>query len=373
MAETLKSRFGPAVVARIGALLAAAWPAFDRRAFVAEALAGFEELELMARADHIATAMQHHLPADFDAAAAILLSSLDHLQPTDTSGDAMAAFLLLPHVLYVGCYGLDHFESAMRLQHALTQRFTAEFSIRRFLEHDPQRTLRQLETWACDPNEHVRRLVSEGSRPRLPWASRLRDFQRDPTPVIALLDKLKDDPSLYVRRSVANNLNDIGKDHPELLIATARRWLSADASPQRRWIIGHALRSAVKRGDPQALALLGYGKPSRLQIDRVAIEPHELAIGDTLTIECELRNPRRQRQSALADLRIHYQKARGDSTVKVFKLKRIELRAGEAIVLRKRLSLADKTTRRHHPGEHRVELLLNGKVLPLGSFLLKRC
>ena len=170
----------------------------------------------------------------------------------------MAAFLYMPHLFFVARHGLDHFEDSMRAQYALTQRFTAEYSIRAFLEKHPEATLARLREWAADPSQHVRRLVSEGTRPRLPWAPRLRAFQKDPRPVLELLELLKDDPELYVRRSVANNLNDIGKDHPALLTAVAKRWLRG-ATPERRWIVDHALRSAVKRADAGALGALGYG------------------------------------------------------------------------------------------------------------------
>ena len=169
----------------------------------------------------------------------------------------MAAFLYMPHLFFVARHGLDHFEDSMRAQHALTQLFTAEYSIRAFLEKHPGATLARLREWTADPSHHVRRLVSEGTRPRLPWAPRLRAFQKDPRPVLELLELLKDDPELYVRRSVANNLNDIGKDHPALLTAVAKRWLRG-ASPERRWIVSHALRSAVKRADAGALGALGY-------------------------------------------------------------------------------------------------------------------
>ncbi len=371
MAETLKSRFGLPVVTTLAKSLAAAWPPFDAAAFVREASSGFDELELMGRAAHLAEVMQRHLPADFASAGKILLASLG---PDPSAGDdddrKTQFFFYLPHVLFVGRYGLQHFELSMRLQHALTQRFTAEFSIRRFLEHDPAKTLDRLALWATDPSEHVRRLVSEGTRPRLPWAPRLREFQRDPEPVLRLLELLKDDPSLYVRRSVANNLNDIGKDNPQLLMATARRWL-VDASPQRRWIVEHGLRSAVKRAEPAALELLGYGHAARLAVDKVSISPQVVVVGDTLTIGCELHNPLRRPQEALVDLRLHYVKANGSSSPKVFKLKRLQIGPGESVRLVKRLSMAQKTTRRHHAGEHRVDLLINGKAHPLGSFDLR--
>ncbi len=369
MAQTLKSRFGPAVVAEIAGMVKTAWPAFDAAAFVFDALAGFEERELMARADHLAVTMRRHLPEDFATAGEVVLQSLGPILGGH-SNHGMAPFLYLPHVLFVGRYGLDHFDLSMRLQHALTQRFTAEFSIRAFIEHDPARTLARLDAWTGDASEHVRRLVSEGTRPRLPWASRLRAFQRDPAPVLDLLEKLKDDPSIYVRRSVANNLNDIGKDHPGHLIDTATRWL-IDASPERRWIVEHALRSAVKQGSSEALALLGYGDTPRLSLREISISPRTASIGDTLRIGCELHNPLRRRQSALVDLVVHYVKAHGGSSAKVFKLKRIDLEPGQSVCLGKRITLAQLTTRRHHAGEHRVELLINGRAQALGSFDLQ--
>jgi 3-methyladenine DNA glycosylase AlkC len=229
MAEPLKNQYGADVPRAIAAMIAAVHPHFDSVQFVREALDGYEALELMPRGKKIAHALRAHLPADYEQAVAILLASLD--QPHGRNPDlSLASFLYLPHTVFVVEYGLAHFEVSMRAQHALTQRFTAEFSIRPFLVHHPEATLRQLAVWATDPSAHVRRLVSEGTRPRLPWAPRLRQFQTDPAPVLALLELLKDDPELYVRRSVANSLNDIGKDHPEVLNRTAQAWLK-NATP----------------------------------------------------------------------------------------------------------------------------------------------
>ena len=370
MAEPLKNFFGPPVVRRLAAMLASAHPGFDEAGFIADALTGFDALELMPRGRHLAAAMHRHLPADFARSGEILLATLLAPPSDEFAGQAMASFLYLPHSVYIATHGLGHFELAMRLQHALTQRFTAEFSIRPFLDHHPAATLARLAEWTQDPSDHVRRLVSEGSRPRLPWAPRLRDFQRDPTPVLALLERLKDDPSLYVRRSVANNLNDIGKDHPAVLTETARRWL-VDASAERRWIVGHALRSAVKGGDPAALAALGYGHATKLGLRAGAIEPQRALIGGKLRISFELHNPGRRAQRALVDLRLHYVKSRGQHAAKVFKLKTVEIPPGEAVAFGKSISLADMTTRRHHPGEHLVEVLVNGQARPLGRFELR--
>jgi 3-methyladenine DNA glycosylase AlkC len=368
MATPLKNQFGPDVPDAIATMLAAVHPPFPRDAFVRDALRGYEALELMPRGRHIAHALQRHLPAHFPAAIEVLLASLS--QPTGrTAGAGMASFLFMPHGFFVAEYGLDHFEASMRAQHALTQRFTAEFSIRPFLMRHPQATLAQLAQWAHDPSEHVRRLVSEGTRPRLPWAPRLPAFQADPAPVLALLELLRDDPALYVRRSVANNLNDIGKDHPRVLATTARRWLQ-DATPERDWVVRHALRWAVKQGAPWALDTLGFGHAARVTLGQVAIHPARARIGDTLRIAFTVHNPAPQPQDVLVDLQVHYIKANGAASPKVFKLKTVELGAGQTVHLRKTVSLADMSTRRHHPGEHRVDVLVNGQAMPLGRFAL---
>lgn len=367
MAEALVKQFGAEVPRKIGAMLAAAGK-FDERAFVSTALRGYASLNLMQRAVKIADALQMHLPRDYPKALKLLLASLGPVQ-AHTAGAGMAPFLYLPHTLFVARHGLEHFNLSMQAQYQLTQRFSAEFSIRPFIERYPEQSLKLLAAWARDDSAHVRRLVSEGTRPRLPWASRLRSFQKDPAPVLSLLELLKDDPELYVRRSVANSLNDIGKDHPAVLVGTARRWMQ-DADENRQWIIRHALRSAVKRADPQALAILGFGGKASVIVDAIDITPR-LRIGEKLLISFSVTNRSRKTQDVLVDFRIHYIKANGASKPKVFKLKQLQLMPGESTQLRKAVSLQEMTTRKHYAGVHVVDLVINGVVQPLGKFELK--
>jgi 3-methyladenine DNA glycosylase AlkC len=287
----------------------------------------------------------------------------------DREGNTLAPFLFMPHTFFVARYGLAHFEASMRAQYELTQRFTAEFSIRPFLLEHTRQTLSKLESWLDDPSEHVRRLISEGTRPRLPWAGRLPAFQKDPAPVLELLDALKDDSSLYVRRSVANNLNDIGKDNPDIMLNTAERWLR-DAPAPRAWLVKHALRVAVKDAHPRALALMGFGQQAQVQINDASVSPASVREGDSVTLSCSVQSLASVPQSLLIDFVVHYVKANGSTRAKVFKLTACELAAGEQISLRKRLSLAAMTTRQHYAGEHRVELLINGQHVALGSFML---
>jgi 3-methyladenine DNA glycosylase AlkC len=370
MAEPLKNFFGPEVARDIAALISGVYPAFPSEEFLTDATRGLDKLALLPRAWHIAHALHGHLPADFDSAAGILKASLGP-RLSATEGNGMASFLYMPHVCYVAHYGADHLDTALDLQYELTQRFTAEYSIRVFLERYPQQTLARLWQWAHDPDVHVRRLVSEGTRPRLPWAPRLREFQKDPGPVIKLLELLKDDPELYVRRSVANNLNDIGKDHPDLLFETCARWL-VDASAERKWLVNHALRSAIKRGEPGALQVLGYGRKPTTTLARIHFEPRRAKIGQTVRISFDVNSTARRRQSLLVDLRIHFVKADGSTRAKVFKLKQLELAAGAKTALSTRIALRQMTTRKHYPGKHQVDVMVNGVALPAGSFVVTR-
>jgi 3-methyladenine DNA glycosylase AlkC len=254
MAEPLTNKYGRDVPVTIANMIDASVRRFPRQVFLNKAIDNFESLGLMDRVRQIARALGTALPEDFPKAVDCILSSLGP-ELDATSDFGMQPFLYLPFTFFVADRGLDHFDVSMRAQYELTKRSTAEFSIRSFLVHDQARTLGCLRTWAEDSNPHVRRLVSEGTRPRLPWAPRLREFQKNPHPVVSLLELLKDDDVEYVRRSVANNLNDIGKDNPQTLIAVARKW-SRGASRSRMRIVRHALRSAPG-GDIRALAVLG--------------------------------------------------------------------------------------------------------------------
>ncbi len=368
MAEPLKHQFGPPVVRRLGQELAAAHRRFNRGAFEREALRGFEALELLDRGRHLGRVLRDHLPADFPAAVDVLLATLpEHKVPAG----GMSSFYYLAHTEFVRQFGVPHLDDSLRALHALTQVFTGEFAIRPIIEAHPGPMLERLHDWTRDPSEHVRRLVSEGTRSRLPWAPRLRAFAADPSPVVDLLERLRDDPSLYVRRSVANNLNDIWKDHPARLVEIAAAWMDG-ASAERRWIVQHALRAAVKKGDAGALAVLGFGAKASLRVVDHAIVPARPRMGTKVVVTVTLENPSRRTQQVVVDLVVHFVKAHGGTSPKVFKLANVTLAPRETIALRKTVSLADLTTRRHYPGRHLVALQLNGAAEPLGAFTLVR-
>lgn len=262
----LKHLLGPEAVECLAHNVSTVFPEFDVEAFRNAALDGLEPLGILDRGQKLARVLWQYLPQNFSSAADILLNSLTPpLTSTDDLG--LAVFFYLPHVCFVTEYGLDAahnngqdpFEASMKAQYELTQRFSAEFSIRPFLIQAQERTLARLLEWTSDANPHVRRLCSEGTRPRLPWAIRIPAFIENLAPVLPVLERLKDDQDLYVRRSVANHLGDIAKDHPALVCALCERWL-VNSSEERKWLIRHALRYPAKKGELTALKLRAAAK-----------------------------------------------------------------------------------------------------------------
>ena len=347
MAAPLKEQFGPQVLARLADSLPV-----DRSSFLAACLDGFDGLGLMDRARHVAAVMQSHL--DPDPATAVRQV---HAAIGDRRESGMAGFFYNPHSMFIGAYGLPAFEESMAAMYDLTKVFTAEFCIRGFIVEYPQ-AMDRLHMWTADPDEHVRRLVSEGTRPRLPWARRLPAFITDPEPVIHLLQSLKADPSDYVRRSVGNNLNDISKDHPGRAVELAAEWM-----PGRRALVRRGLRTLVKAGDPAALAVLGYGRSA---VTATARLPARIAIGESLPLAIELRGD----GPVLVDIAVYFVKASGETSRKVFSGAEVDLHG--SAVIRRTISFAQHTTRRHYPGPHRICAVVNGLEQELGVIHVRR-
>lgn len=372
MAEAFKHRIGAQVVRDMAHHLQRAWPAFDARRFQALALDGLDSLELKARAMQLADALEATLPTDFDTAAAVLEASLgppgegDALDSLRTTDAGLAGWPLWPIGEYVARRGLATPGRALRTLHALTQRSSAEFAIRPFIATHPAATLATLAAWTADPSAHVRRLVSEGSRPRLPWGLQLKALIAEPSPTLPLLRVLQDDPSEYVRRSVANHLNDIAKDHPALVA----QWLAEHlpgASAQRRRLLRHASRTLIKQGHPAVLKAWGLARPLRGEAT-LAVAPRRVQVGDVLTLSVTLTSASARVQALQVDYAVHHVKASGATSAKVFKGWQLSLGPGERRVLTKRHSMRAVTTRRYHAGRHEVDLRVNGEVRATAFF-----
>jgi 3-methyladenine DNA glycosylase AlkC len=363
--QPFKYYYGAELAQQLAGRIQTVYPSFDAGAFVARIAGQVESLELKARVSVIAAALREYLPPAYPEALDILRSMLGP-ELTDEQGMFNEGYHLMPVAHFVEIYGIEDFDASLPMLYEITKRFSSEFAIRPFLVRYPARTLDLLHQWAHDANPHVRRLVSEGTRTRLPWATRLRIFIDDPAPVLALLEHLRDDPSAYVRKSVANNLNDLMKDHRDLVLALLTRW-HADASPERMGIIRHALRNLVKQGDPEALRLLAVDAP-RVTLARLDLSHAGIRLGETLTLTLELHSDSPADQEIIVDYAIHFVKANGKTQPKVFKLRTLTLPARDTLTLRKQHALKPVTTRRYYAGRHRLDVQVNGVVLGGADF-----
>ncbi len=373
MAEPLKNLFNPTMIALMGDHLHRAWKTFDRARFIEIASHNLENLELKERGNQIKTALQDCLPDDFKKVAKIINASLHpevsvELSSNEMDDGGIRGWGIMPLNQYVGEHGLDNFDLAMSVQKELTKRFTAEFGIRYLILHDPERALKTLTRWARDENYHVRRLVSEGSRPRLPWAMSLPEFIKDPTPLIPLLEMLRDDPIEYVRRSVANNLNDIAKDHPDVVATIAKKWMKG-ASPERKKLIRHACRTLIKQGHAATLSALGYNPPN-VTLQNFEILTPTVQFGEPLRFKMSLMSDSRTDQDLIVDYVIHHRKANGKTSPKVFKWKTLNLSAGREHQADKKHPIKPITTRVYYGGLHHVEIVANGICLGMADFEL---
>lgn len=359
-APALKELINASRLKRVARILAEVAPDVDAGSFQKAALKGLEPLSIMERVRHVAQALHGALPGGYREQLAVLRELSPRI--------ADEGFLNLALPEFVALHGLDDFTASMDALKAFTPMGSAEFAIRPFLRQDLARTLKVMERWSRDRDEHVRRLASEGCRPRLPWSFRLEALCRDPSPIAPILDNLKADASLMVRRSVANNLNDITKDHPDWVLSRLQGW-PLDQAPSA-WIARHALRSLVKKGDARALKLVGADDSADVALEGLSVTPPRLRIGGEIAIAFRLRSTSSTSQRLVVDYAVHYVKKNGSTSPKVFKLKNLTLDSGASETFAKRRELRDFTTRVHHAGRHRVEIMVNGRLLGGADFVL---
>lgn len=335
-------------------------PRLDHARFLKLTLDSLAGRSLMQRMNQAAIAAEAALPGSYRDKIAVLRA----LAPGIEHGFVT---VFLPD--FVGRFGLGDFDTSLDALRYFTRFGSSEFGIRPFIDRDPARALAVMLSWARCGDEHERRLASEGCRPRLPWGKRLPALVRDPAPLRPILDTLKDDPALYVRKSVANNLNDIARDHPDWMLDLLESWdLTASGTA---WIARRAARTLIKRGHPRALKLFGIGAAPRIDAALV-ITPRRIQLGAAIQLAVSLRSRSGRRQKLAVDYVVHYVKARGSTSPKVFKWTELDLAPRETAALSKREVVRDFTTRRHHAGTHRVELQVNGRIIAESAFELKR-
>ena len=358
MAQKLKDKLLlPPDVHRFADGLTAADPTFDRDRFVAFVLDGrWADRELKERMRHLALGLGEVFD-DYERALEILARTAEQ-----TDG-----FMGMVLSEYVYCFGQERPDLSLPALRLFTRHGSGEFAIRPFIEADTEGTMAAMLAWTRDDNEHVRRLASEGCRPRLPWAPALPAFKKDPTPVLPILEALKDDEDDYVRRSVANHLNDISKDHPDLVLDLAARWIGN--SERTDWIVKHACRTLLKAGDPRAMRIFGFADPAQLRVEDLTLSATSVPIGGHLHFAFELHNDEDMARKVRLEYRVDYVKARGKRSGKVFQIKEAEMAPG-AHPVRRKLSLADLSTRKHYPGEHGLAVIVNGVAKADVSFSL---
>lgn len=362
MATPLKEVYHEDFLLGFGRRIQSVYPSFDIQAFVASIVdESWEALALKGRMRRISTKLGQFLPEDYESALDVLVNIAD-----DCIG---FPYLFFPDFVEVYGQAEEHWERSMSALELFTQKSSSEFAIRPFLLRDSTRVMDRMMAWAKHPNEHVRRLASEGCRPRLPWAESLPMFRENPAPVFAVLELLKEDPSLYVRKSVANNLNDISKDHPEAVLEVSRRWQGEH--PHTDWVIRHACRTLIKSAHPDALTLFGYTQETDLTVNAsISIHPNVLSIGET----CEIQYDVSIRPGDGAYIRVEYAidfiKANGKASRKAFLLTNKTVAGGAKLAASRVHNWSDLTTRRHYPGEHRVVLLVNGREVAENHIML---
>jgi 3-methyladenine DNA glycosylase AlkC len=365
----LRDVFNPSVVNLLAQNIAKTWPEFDQNGFSNAVNSQLVQLSFGERNNLIRDRLWEYLPKGFPQAVQILVSSLGPENP-DCELTGFDAFVVMSQCDFVAKYGLNYFDLSMQALYEMTKRFTAEGAIRAFIQQYPEQTLRRLAEWAEDENCHVRRLVSEGTRPRLPLAPRLPQFIKDPRPVLRLLEKLKADPELLVRRSVANNLNDIAKDNPDVVVETLKRWQTTK-NKGTQWIVSHASRTLVKQGHEQALTLLGYPANLAIRVHGLQLENTSIRMGEDLTFEFEVYSKSDTPQNLMIDYVIQHRKANGKLAPKVFKVAKKKLEPGKIIRISKKHPFRQISTRKYYPGKHRLEIQINGKIYAQAEFQLE--
>ncbi len=358
MPEPLKNLYTTKLITNLAQQLKVYWPPFDSVGFVTAVMDDeWQEKELKQRMRQITNCMYAFLPKDYQQATGILMKTSKHFMGFE--------YMCFPE--YAELYGLEQFELSIKLLEYLTQYSSSEFAVRPFIIKYEKKMMQVMETWAESKNEHVRRLATEGCRPRLPWAMALPVFKKDPTAVIKILEKLKDDSSLYVRRSVANNLNDIAKDHPNLVAKIATKWLGK--TEERDWLVKHACRTLLKQAHPATMTLFGFAAPDHISINDFECQP-TVKMGDQLNFSFKLYSS----DEALGKLRIEFaidfMKNNGKLARKVFKISESDYPKNTKQV-EKYFSFKAISTRKYYAGLHQLAILVNGVEVQRKAFLLE--
>lgn len=359
MPEPLKNEFNESFVNKLGDLLAEKDESFNLDGFVCSIINdNWEARELKARMRHITNMIHAHSSLDYPDQLKIMTDLSVHF--------GGLAGMTFPD--YVEVYGLDHLDESIKALEEMTKHSSSEFAIRPFIIKFENPVMQVMLEWSKDQNKHVRRLASEGCRSRLPWAMALPAFKKDPKLIIPILENLKDDDSLYVRKSVANNINDITKDNPEVALVLCEKWYGKGV--HTNWIVKHGLRTLLKNGNERALQIIGFDDKARFEVEALQLSEQKVKIGGSFSFEFQVSNLEPKVAFAKVGFVVSYQKANGSLSDKIFHVTEKQFAIAGATVFNKKISFKDLTTRKHHRGLHKIGVLVNGKKLAEEEFEL---
>lgn len=358
MPEAFKNLYNKHLLTSLADQLKVYYPQFDKRGFINEVLDNeWQNKELKQRMRQVTESLRNYLPADY-------VKTINILRKTSTNFTGFE-YMFFPE--YVELYGLDDFETSIEALEHFTENASSEFAVRPFIKKYNDKMMKQMMEWAKSDNHHVRRLASEGCRPRLPWAMALPEFKNNPQPVIKILEKLKNDESEYVRRSVANNLNDISKDNPDLVVNIAKRWLGKSSGTD--WLVKHGCRTLLKRGDLETLELFGLSKPGHVKVKDFKL-PKSVKRGNSCTFSFTLESKKQDLGKLRVEYGIDFLLKNGKQSQKVFKVSESDNTSKSKTIVKSH-SFKKITTRTYYPGTHSINIIINGHVLANGKFELK--
>jgi 3-methyladenine DNA glycosylase AlkC len=364
MAEALKNMYNPQFFEALCPFLQESIPGFPCRRFIYKVFNNeWPELELKQRVRHISKALHEFLPDDFPKAAALLKNLSTRLRRTGFKEQGFAC-IFIPD--YIEVYGGAHPVESLEALEEITRLVSAEFAIRPFIINHEQIAMQKMFAWSRHEDHNVRRLSSEGCRPRLPWAMALPKFKKDPSSILPILENLKNDPSEYVRRSVANNLNDIAKDHPSLVLDIAKKWIGS--SDETDWILKHGCRTLLKKGNEAVLTVHGFNSSDRAKVNALNLSRKKIKAGEDLYFDFVIENMEKHSKNFRIEYAIDYITSTGKISTKIFKVSEKTLEPKQPLVFKRKQSFRDLTTRKHYKGQHRLYIIANGKKLQQAEF-----
>lgn len=365
MPELLKNIYSKAFFTLVCEVLKEHLPAFDEKKFLNELYdRQWKDRALKERMRHITLTLRKYFPEDFQEALKILLKVTDDLKRADRK-EMTLGYLFIPD--FVEVYGQEDLKNSVAAMEQITPLITAEFCIRPFIIRYPEKMMKQMLVWSRHRDHHVRRLASEGCRPRLPWAMALPALKKDPSPVIPVLENLMNDESEYVRRSVANNLNDIAKDHPSVVLKLAERWIGK--SEQTDKIFKHGCRTLLKTAHPVALKHFGF-RSCKVEVSGLKVSNRKLKIGDTLQFDFSVKLLQKAAARLRLEYAVYYVKSSGKVSRKIFQITESEFAPGRQHYFSRSRRFTDFTTRKHYPGKHKIGIVVNGVEQAEAVFML---